>query len=104
MERLLSVNANMTIDIGGDCVSVHGDGSSLVVEVPSVSLAFQMMRDVGTIKPIRERAAEFFVLLSDVGLTVIVRTPSRKLITIGQDGSSWWLKLFGVTNARLHLS
>ncbi len=104
VQRLLSVDADMTIDIGGDRVSVRGDGSSVVVEVPTVSLAFQLMRDVGTIKPIRERVTGGVALLSDVGLTVVVRTPSRRLITIGRDGSSWWLKLFGVTNASLHLS
>ena len=54
-QRLLSVDANVTIDIGNDRVTVRGDGGSVVVEVPSVSLAFQMMRDIGSIKPVRDR-------------------------------------------------
>ena len=104
IERLLSVKADVTIDIGDDCVYVRGDGSSVVVEVPSISLAFEILRDVGSIKPVREGVAELSQLLTRVGLTVIVRTPGRKLMTIGRDGNSWLLNLFGVPNAKLHLS
>lgn len=103
IERLLSVNANVTIDIGDYQVSIRGDGSSVVVEVPSVSLAFQMMRELGAIKPIRERVTHLSELLSDVGLTVVIRTPSRRLLTMGRAGNSWLLRLFGVRNAKLHL-
>jgi hypothetical protein len=104
IERLLSVNADVTIDIGDDRVSVRGDGSSVVVEVPSISLAFQMLRSVGSIKPVRERVADLSQLLTSVGLTIVVRTPGRRLMTIGRDGNSWLFKLFGVPHARLHLS
>ena len=103
-QRLPSVDANVTIDIGNDRVTVRGDGSSVVVEVPSVSLAFQMMRDIGSIKPVRDRVAGFSAVLTRLGLTVIVRTPRRKLLTIGSNGNSWILRLFGVPNAKLHLS
>ncbi len=104
IERLLSVNANVTIDIGDDRVSICGDGSSVVVEVPPVSMAFQMMRELGSIKPIRVRATHFSELLSGVGLTVVIRTPSRRLLTMGREGNSWLLRLFGIRNAKLHLT
>lgn len=104
VERLVSIDANMTIDVGADQVTVCGDGSNVVVEVPTVSLAFQMMRDLGSVKLIRERIAGLSELLTRLGLTLIVQTPKRKLLTIGQDGNSWILRLFGVPNAKLHLS
>jgi hypothetical protein len=103
-KRLISVNAQVAIDIGDDRVSVRGDGSSVIVEVPSVSLAFQMMRDLGSIRQIRARVADCSALLARAGLTVVVRTPSRKLLTIGRDGNSRILSLFGVANLKLHLS
>ncbi|MDG1895164.1 MAG: hypothetical protein P8J37_09660 [Fuerstiella sp.] len=103
-QRLLSVHANVTIDIGDDRVFVRGDGSSVVVEVPRVSLAFQVMRGLGSIKPVRDRVEGFSAVLTRLGLTVIVRTPRRKLLTIGNNGNSWILRLFGVPNAKLHLS
>ena len=104
IERLFSVDADRTIDVGDDRVYVRGDGSSVVVEVPSISLVFQMLRSVGSIKPVRERVTDLSQLLTNVGLTIIVRTPGRRLMTIGRDGNSWLLKLFGVPHARLHLS
>ena len=104
IERLLSVNANVTIDIGDDRVWICGDGSSVVVEFPSVSLAFQMMRELGAIKPVRKSVTEFSQMLTEAGLTVLIRTPTRRLITMGREGSSWALRLFGVRNAKLHLT
>jgi hypothetical protein len=104
VERLLSVNADFTIDIEDQRVYVRGDGNSIVVEVPSVSLAFQMTRNLGAIKPFRKRVMEISQGLSRLGLTITVQTPKRKLITIGLEGNSWLLRLFGITNAKLHLS
>lgn len=104
IERSLSVHANVTIDIGDDRVSICGDGSSVVVEVPSVSLAFQMMRELGSVTPVRERVTHFSELLSGVGLTVVIRTPNRRLLTMGREGNSWLLRLVGVRNAKLHLT
>jgi hypothetical protein len=104
IERLLSVDANVTIEIGDDRLSIRGDGSSVVVEVPPVSMAFQIIRELGAIKPIRERVTHFSELLSGVGLTVVIRIPSRRLLTMGREGNSWLLKFFGVRNANLHLT
>ena len=104
IERLLSVDADMTIDIGDDRVLVRGDGSSVVIEVPSLSVAFALFRDLKSLPSGRQRLANASQFLSRVGLTVVVRTPHRKLMTIGRDGNSRLLKLFGVPNARLHLS
>lgn len=104
IERLLSVNANVTIDIGDDQVSIRGDGSSVVVEVPSVSLAFKVLRDLGARKPVREHATHLSELLAGVGLTVVIQTPGRRLLTMGREGNSWLLRLFGFRNAKLHLT
>ena len=93
----------MTIDIGDNQIFVRGDGGCVVIEVPSVSLAFQMMRDLGSVKPLRDRVTRFSNLLTRLGLTVVVKTPRRKLLTIGRDGNSWILRLLGVANASLHL-
>jgi len=103
-KRLLSVNAEVAIDIGDDRVSVRGDTSSVIVEVPSVSLAFQMMRDLGSLRQIRARVADCSALMARAGLTVVVRTPSKKLLTIGRDRNSRMLSLFGLANVKLHLS
>lgn len=93
----------MTIDIGEDRVLVRGDGGSVVIEVPSISRAFQMLRSVGSSKPVREQVTVLSQLLTKVGLTIVVRTPRRRLMTIGRDGNSRLLKLVGVSNVRLHL-
>lgn len=103
-ERLLSVTADFTIDVKDKKVHVRGDGSNIVVEVPSISLGFQMMRDLGAINPVRERVSEISHWLTRLGLTVTVRTPNRKLLTMGSEGNSWLLKLFGISNAKRHLS
>jgi hypothetical protein len=103
-ERLLSVNADFTIDVKDERVHVRGDGSNIVVEVPSILLGFQMMRDLGAIKPVRERVSKISQWLTQLGLTVTVRTPGRKLLTMGSEGNSWLLRLFGFSNAKLHLS
>lgn len=103
-KRLFSVDADFTIDVKDQRVYVRGDGSNIIVEVPSISLGFQMMRDLGAIKPVRERVSEISQWLTRLGLTVTVRTPRRKLMTIGSEGNSWLLRLFGIPNAKLHLS
>lgn len=103
-QRLLSIDGDVTIDIGGDRVILRGDGSCVVVEVPNVSLAFKVMREVGSIRSARDRVAGFCELLTRLGITVIVKNPRRKLLTLGCDGNSRLLKLFGVPNAKLHLS
>lgn len=103
-ERLLSVEADITIDIGEDRVFIRGSGRSIVVQVPSVSLAFRMIRELRSSKPTRERIGKVSERLSQVGLTVVFRTPSRRLVTLGQDGNSWLLRLLGVRNANLHIT
>lgn len=104
IERLLSVDADVTIDIGDNRVSVRGDGRSVVVEVRTISFAFRMLRSVGAFKPVREWVKDLSQLLTNVGLTIVVRTPGRRLLTIGRDGNSWLFRLFGVPHARQHLS
>ena len=102
-ERLLSVSADLTIDVADQQVRVRDDRSDIIVEVPTVALAFGMMRDLGKLRSVRENAARIVQTLSDAGLTVVVRTPGRRLFTMGRGGNSWLLRLFGVPNARMHL-
>ena len=101
-DRLLSVNADLEIDIGGHRMFVRGVGSHIVLELPSVAMAVRLVRDLGSLRSARTRLAAISSSLTMVGLTVIVRTPRRRLMTIGQDGNSWLLRLFGFPNAQLH--
>lgn len=103
-KRLLSVTADLTVDVAGHRVCVRGEGSSIFVEVPSVAVAFEMMRDLAKLNLVRIRTASVLETLSHVGLTIIVGTPTRRLATIGSGCSSWLLSLFGVPHTRLHLS
>lgn len=104
VERQLFVDADLTIDIEGEQLTVRGDGSSLIVEVPSASLAFKLMRNIGSTMSLRSRASRLASTLTRLGLTMVIRTPRRKLLTIGRYGNSRILRLFGVRNANLHLS
>ena len=103
-EGQLPIAANLTINIDDYELVVRGSGSSVVVEIPSVSLMFQLMRELGSIRVLRDRIAGLATLLKKLGLTLVVRTRRRKLFTIGCDGNSWILKWFGVANAEFHLS
>ena len=102
-ERLLCVAADLMIDVADQQVRVRGDGAIIVVEVPTVALAFRMMRDLGKMGSIRANIGRIAPALSELGLTLVVRTPSRRLFTLGRDGDSWLLRLFGVRNARMHV-
>jgi len=103
-QRLLSVDANLTIDIDDERVSIRGDGSSVVVEVPSIPRALQMIRQLGPLKTGSIRLRDLSNWLRRVGLTVVLRTPRRRLVTLGCSTTSWVCQLFGIPNARVHLS
>jgi len=103
-EQFLSVNADVTVTIGDEVVTVHGEGESITVEVTSVSAGYKVMRDIGALNTLRSRVAGFSELLSTVGLSVVIRTPSRKLVTIGKGGGSALMSLLRLPNARLHLT
>jgi hypothetical protein len=62
------------------------------------------MKDIGWLDMFRSRVARFSKLLSTVGVSIIIRTPSRKLVTLGKEGRSVLMKLLGLPNARLHLT
>ena len=101
-DRRLSINADLEIHIGGHQMFVRGVGSHIVLELPSVAMAVRLVRDLGSLRSARTRLAAISSSLTMVGLTLIVRTPRRRLVTIGQDGNSWLLRLFGLPNAQLH--
>lgn len=102
--RQLSVSADLTIDVGDHQVRIRGSGVHIDVEFASVAVAFGMIRDQGKVGLLKNRIARISETLSTLGLTVIVRTPRRRLISMGQDGDSRFLGLFGLPNARIHLS
>ena len=102
--RTLGVCCDVTVDIGDQQVTVRGDGSDIVVEVPSLTLAYRVMRQLRRLAWRKKRLSELSGLLQTVGLTLVVRTPSRKLISFGIENDSMPLRLLGVRNARLHLS
>lgn len=102
--RQLSVSADLMIDIGDHQVRVRGSGGRIDVEVASVAVVFRLMRDLGKVGLLKNRIARISETLSTLGLTVVVRTPRRRLISMGQDGDSRFLGLFGLPNARIHLT
>ena len=101
--RRLSVFADLVIGIDGQHVTLRGNGSDILVELPSVGMAFKMLRDLGSLSAARNRLAAISSALTSVGLTVIVATSKRRLMTIGQDGNSRLLALFGLTNIKFHV-
>ena len=102
--RLLSVNADLTVTIGNEVVNVFGAGESVTVELSSVSAGYKILRGIGGLKTLRGRLAGLSQSLSTVGLSVAIRTPSRRLVTLGKVSGSGLMKLFGLPNVRLHLS
>ncbi|WP_145944430.1 hypothetical protein [Fuerstiella marisgermanici] len=102
--RMLGVCCDVKVDIGDQQVTVCGDGSDIVVEVPSLTSVYRVMRQLRRLAWRKKRLSELSGLLQTVGLTLVVRTPSRKLISLGIENDSMLLRLFGVRNARLHLS
>lgn len=100
----MGVCCDVTVDIGDQQVSVRGDGSDIVVEVPSLTLVYRVLKQLQSLGRKKERLSEFSGLLQAVGLTLVVRTPGRKLISLGIENDSRLLRYFGVRNARLHLS
>ncbi len=104
IDRMVFVDADLVVTIGGQQMLVRGQGSNIVVEVPSVAAAVKMTRNLGSLTAVRGWLVTISSSLTTVGLTVILRTPRRRLLTIGRQGNSWLLRLFGFPNTRLHVS
>lgn len=102
--RLLSVNADLTVTIGNEVITVCGAGESLTVELSSVSAGYKILRGVGGLRSLRGRLAGLSQSLSTVGLSVVIRTPSRRLMTLGKGGGVGLMNLLGLPNTRFHLS
>lgn len=102
--RFLSVNADVTVTIGNEVIRVLGEGEKITVEFSCFSAGYKMMRNIGRLDKLRNRVADFSELLSSVGVSIVIRTPSRKLVTLGKGGRSALMKLLGLPNARLHLT
>ena len=103
IDRMLFVEADLVVEIGGQQMFIRGQGSNIVVEIPSVAVAVKMARNLGSLTAVRGWLVAISSALATVGLTVILRTPRRRLLTIGPQGNSWLLRLFGFPNSRLHV-
>lgn len=90
--------------IGNEVVNLRGEGETITLEFACFSAGYRMMRDTGRLDTLRSRFADFSKLLSTVGLSIVIRTPSRKLVTLGKGGRSALMKLLGLPNVRLHLT
>ena len=103
VDRLLCVDADLVIDIGGHALIQRGRGCEIVLQLPSFALEMKIMRDLGSLKSAAARLSAISSALTTVGLTVIVCTPRRRLMTIGQSGDSWLLRLCGFAHVQFHL-
>lgn len=98
----LSVEADLTIENGDDQITVRGNGSGLIVEVPDVGSAFRLVRFVRASGLSKARGDSIIRLLTQVGISVTIRTPARRLMTIGGEKSSNLLRLIGLPGISLH--
>jgi len=103
-DQFLSVNADVTVTIGNEVVRVRGEGETITAEFSSLSAGYKVLRDIGRLDTLRSRVADFSELLSTVDLSIVIRTPSQKLVTLGKGGRSTLMKLLGLPNGRLHLT
>ncbi len=101
--RLLSIAADVRIDVDGQELKVIGDGSRIEIHVPSARVAFRILRGLGPFGLTRNRVARLSKSLTAVGLTAVVKTPERRLLSIGSEVNSRVTRLLGVPNAKLHL-
>lgn len=93
----------MTVVSGGQQVLVTGHNDTITLEFPSVTCAFRMLRQLGKVYLTRARFGLISKMLDQVGLVVVISTPSRKLATIGGSGNSWFMYFLGFPGTRLHL-
>ena len=101
--RFLSVNADLTMTVGNEIVKIRGDAGTVTLEFRCFSALYKILRDTGHLGAVRKRLSDFSGPLANVGLSIIIRTPSKKLMTLGKDGRSALMKLLGFPNTRLHL-
>lgn len=101
-DRPLSIDADLVIEIGGRHLRLLGAGSQVFLELPSVSTAIKIARMAGSLRSARARLIAISQALTIAGLTVTVRTPKRKLFTMGHEGNSKLLRLIGMPNFKIH--
>jgi hypothetical protein len=101
--KQISVTADLSVEHGGLLIQVSGDGSNVIVEVPGVVSAYRLIRSARSIRPLRSRSAGISKWLRDSGIAVTLRTPRRRLLTIGRTRESYWMKLFGYSHIVFHL-
>lgn len=100
--RPLTVDADLTLQVGRFDARVRSHGSRIAVEILQSGAAWKMVRGAGSLHAARNRLATIARLLRRLELTVVVYSRSRKLLTIGRDGQSGLLRLIGIPYASLH--
>ena len=99
----LSIEADLTLRFGKEAMIIRGEGKIITCEFECLSAGYRLLRGTGRLDTLRRRLADFSQLLSAAGLSMIIRTPSRRLMTLGQGGQSTLMRLLGFADVRLHL-
>ena len=80
--RRLEIDADLEVTVDGEPVSVRGDGSRLVIDVPDRSTAFRLFQSA---RPGRGLVRTITDTLDVFGINVDVRVGERTVATLGAD-------------------
>ncbi|MFK7822416.1 MAG: hypothetical protein AB8G99_27220 [Planctomycetaceae bacterium] len=101
--RHLGVSGAVRLNNGRDEISITADGDSVTVEVPSIRAAFRLVRLIADTGLTRSRTEGFVRTLGVVGLSITLRTPSRRLMSLGGSrAGSGFLRFFGLAGVSFH--
>lgn len=100
----LGIVADLTLENGHDQIVVRGDGANLIVEVADASSAFRLVRCIWSAGIPRNRVDSVIKLLRQVGISITIRTRTRRLMTIAGEKDSMLLRLLGLRGIGLHRS
>ena len=101
--KQISVTADLAVEHRDQIIQVSADGSNVIVEAPDVVSGFRLIRSARSIRLLRSRSDLVSKWLRDSGITVTLRTPHRRLLTIGSTRESFWMRLLGYPNISLHI-
>ncbi len=97
----LSIDADLTLVRGDEEVRVSGVGSNVVIEVADLRSAVRILRTARALglSKLTDTSAK---ALNGMGLTVTLKTPKRRLLTLGGGDGSILTKLLGFPGVSLH--
>ena len=103
MNRSLAIDADFTLrhNDSNDEIRFAGRGDEIAVELPSAAAGLRLLKQIGLGRPHRLRSVTRILRYAD--LRVTVRTPRRRLLSIGVTPGSWLLRLIGVPHVKVHL-